>query len=172
MGIDKPGVAGLLDFKLMSAEPAPPARGDNTWIVQVSTMTAGVVGGPVAGVTMLVTAVHARSWPRHADHSQRHPDVDRRSVPAPARQPVDAGLLGDDGPDDRTEQRSRHVQVLHPRLIQQLDMPTGQQPVNGLAAMAPALLHIRVAPTESSVWSEDAIAGSRSPDVTSESRTE
>jgi hypothetical protein len=52
IGLDKPGVGGKLDFQLMSFMPAPPARGDNTWIVQVNTMSAGVVGGPVSGASL------------------------------------------------------------------------------------------------------------------------
>jgi hypothetical protein len=55
VGLDKHGTAGNLDFVLMSATPAPPARGDNTWIVQVNAMSAGVVGNPEPGVQMAVT---------------------------------------------------------------------------------------------------------------------
>lgn len=50
VGLEKPGQAGALDFKLMSDDPAPPSRGDNTWTIQVSSMSAGVVGNPVAGL--------------------------------------------------------------------------------------------------------------------------
>lgn len=55
VGLDKVGAAGAVDFKLMSVTPAPPARGDNTWIVQLSSMAAGVVGSPLAGATMTAT---------------------------------------------------------------------------------------------------------------------
>jgi len=55
VGLDKHGTAGALDFVLMSATPAPPARGDNTWILQINAMASGVVGSPVAGATMNVT---------------------------------------------------------------------------------------------------------------------
>jgi len=55
VGLDKVGESGMLDFKLMSANPAPPARDDNTWIVQVSSMSGGTVGAPVSGVAMSVT---------------------------------------------------------------------------------------------------------------------
>ncbi|HEY5947922.1 MAG TPA: FixH family protein [Kofleriaceae bacterium] len=55
VGLDHPGKDGVYDFKLMSADPAPPARGFNTWIVQVSVMNAGVVGAPVDGATLKVT---------------------------------------------------------------------------------------------------------------------
>ena len=54
VGLEKHGTAGTLDFKLMSATPAPPARGDNTWILQINQMAAGVVGTPVTGAGMTV----------------------------------------------------------------------------------------------------------------------
>ena len=40
VGLDKHGVAGSYDFALMSIDPAPPSRGNNTWIVQISSMSA------------------------------------------------------------------------------------------------------------------------------------
>jgi len=55
VGLQKPGINGLIDFKLMSATPAPPARGDNTWVMQVSSMNNGVVGAPIANATVYVT---------------------------------------------------------------------------------------------------------------------
>jgi hypothetical protein len=55
VGLEKAGTNGALDFKMMSATPAPPARGDNTWIFQINEMTSGVVGNPVSGATLQVT---------------------------------------------------------------------------------------------------------------------
>jgi len=55
VGLEKAGDAGKLDFKLISADPAPPARNDNTWVVQVNAMASGVVGAPVDGATLSVT---------------------------------------------------------------------------------------------------------------------
>ena len=55
VGLEKPGTSGVYDFKLMSADPAPPARGNNTWVVQVNSMNAGVVGAPVDNATIKVT---------------------------------------------------------------------------------------------------------------------
>jgi hypothetical protein len=55
VGLEKAGSMGLLDFKMMSAEPAPPQRGDNTWVFQVNAMNAGVVGDPLDGMTLTVT---------------------------------------------------------------------------------------------------------------------
>jgi hypothetical protein len=55
VGLEHPGASGLLDFKLMSADPAPPGRNLNTWVLQVNSMSAGVVGAPAADVAMTVT---------------------------------------------------------------------------------------------------------------------
>ena len=55
VGLEHPGKAGLLDVKLMSANPAPPGFNDNTWVIQVNSMSAGVVGSPMDGATILVT---------------------------------------------------------------------------------------------------------------------
>jgi hypothetical protein len=54
-GLPKVGDAQALDFKLMTAVPAPPARGDNTWTVQINAMSSGVVGAGVVGATMTAT---------------------------------------------------------------------------------------------------------------------
>ncbi len=55
VGLEHQGAAGLIDFKMMSAMPAPPARDDNTWIIELDTMTNGVVGNPIDGATMTAT---------------------------------------------------------------------------------------------------------------------
>ena len=55
VGLEKAGNAGVYDFKLMSATPAPPARGNNDWVLQVNAMNSGVVGAPVDGATIKVT---------------------------------------------------------------------------------------------------------------------
>ena len=55
VGLDHAGTDGVFDFKLMDAMPAPPFRGNNTWVVQVSSMNAGVAGAPVDGATIKVT---------------------------------------------------------------------------------------------------------------------
>jgi hypothetical protein len=54
VGLDHPGRAGMLDFKLMSATPAPPGRDFNTWVIQVNAMSGGAVGAPVSGATLTV----------------------------------------------------------------------------------------------------------------------
>jgi len=55
VGLERAGAGGMLDFKLMSAMPAPPAFSDNTWIVQINSMSGGVVGAPATGATLTVT---------------------------------------------------------------------------------------------------------------------
>jgi hypothetical protein len=54
-GLEHAGKAGLLDVKLMTANPAPPGFNNNTWVIQVNSMAAGVVGSPVDGATITVT---------------------------------------------------------------------------------------------------------------------
>src|SRR5262245_35188564 len=57
VGLEHKGDAGKIDFKLMSSDPSPPARGFNTWVVQVNTMTGGVVGSPITGAQLVTTCV-------------------------------------------------------------------------------------------------------------------
>lgn len=52
VGLEKMGVAGSVDFKLMSIDPAPAISGNNTWIVQIDSMASGVVGSPMDGATV------------------------------------------------------------------------------------------------------------------------
>ena len=51
-GLPKAGIQGNAEFKLLSADPAPPARGDNTWILQVNAMSGGTVGSPISGASI------------------------------------------------------------------------------------------------------------------------
>jgi len=55
VGLEKPGVGGMLDFKLMSIDPAIPTRSFNTWILQVDSMSAGVVGNPIDGADLVAS---------------------------------------------------------------------------------------------------------------------
>ena len=55
VGLEKMGVGGFADFKLMSIAPAPVIRGDNTWVVQINAMSSGVVGNPMDGATVTGT---------------------------------------------------------------------------------------------------------------------
>ncbi len=55
VGLEKAGGNGTYNFSLMSATPAPPARGDNTWLLQVNALAAGVVGAPIDNAQIKVT---------------------------------------------------------------------------------------------------------------------
>lgn len=55
VGLERAGNGGKLDFKLMSANPAPPGFNNNTWVIQINSMAAGVVGDPAANATIRVT---------------------------------------------------------------------------------------------------------------------
>ena len=50
-GMSKVGTQGMLTFKLMSSQPAPPARGNNTWDLDIVDST----GAAVTGATLVVT---------------------------------------------------------------------------------------------------------------------
>lgn len=49
-GLEKQGA--VFDVKLMSATPAPPNRGDNEWVIHVSTLSGAA---PVSNATLQVT---------------------------------------------------------------------------------------------------------------------
>lgn len=49
IGLEKLGASGVFTFTIMAGDPAPPARGDNTWLVQITEGTT-----PVAGASVLV----------------------------------------------------------------------------------------------------------------------
>lgn len=51
IGLVKHGTSGTLDFTIMTGNPAPPIRGDNSWVVQVTT----AAGAPVANASIVVT---------------------------------------------------------------------------------------------------------------------
>jgi hypothetical protein len=70
VGLDHKGSAGMLDFQMMSADPAPPARGNNTWVIQVMSMNAGVDATPLDGASITVTPympAHGHGTPVVAD---------------------------------------------------------------------------------------------------------
>lgn len=52
VGLSKPGTASKLEFKLLSSDPAPPSRGNNTWVLQLDTMAAPAQ--PLTGAMMTV----------------------------------------------------------------------------------------------------------------------
>jgi hypothetical protein len=52
LGLMKPGESSRYEFKLVSSDPAPPARTDNRFVLELSTMAAPVT--PVAGAELSV----------------------------------------------------------------------------------------------------------------------
>jgi hypothetical protein len=78
-GMQKLGEDGKITFTLVQATPAPPARGDNTWTVQLTTAGAAA---PVTGATMIVTP----HMPDHthapvSDQGQAMPEAGKYSAP-------------------------------------------------------------------------------------------
>jgi hypothetical protein len=73
VGLSKTGEAGMLGFALMSASPAPPARDDNTWIVQITDNG----GHLLPDATLTVTPF----MPSHQHGSPVHTDVTPTSTP-------------------------------------------------------------------------------------------
>jgi YtkA-like len=62
-GLAKDGQSGKLKFTLAEATPAPPARGDNVWILQLTSQAAAA---PVSGALMTVTPF----MPKHGHAAQ------------------------------------------------------------------------------------------------------
>ena len=59
VGLPKPGAAGVLDFKLMQATPAPPASGNNAWQVQINTTAgAGLTGATIKTTPYMPDHMH------------------------------------------------------------------------------------------------------------------
>ena len=54
-GLQVMGTSQKMSFSLLDASPAPPARGNNTWMVQINAMTSGTVGAPVTDATITAT---------------------------------------------------------------------------------------------------------------------
>ncbi len=48
--LEKTGTAGVFNFRLVESTPAPPAKGNNTWRMQLSDLA----GNPVSGATLSV----------------------------------------------------------------------------------------------------------------------
>ncbi len=55
VGLEHRGTAGRFNFALMSIDPAPAVRGDNTWIVRVDRLGSDAVNAPIAGATISVS---------------------------------------------------------------------------------------------------------------------
>lgn len=90
VGLEHAGTAGALDFKLMTAMPAPPAFSKNTWIIQVNLMSGGVVGAPATGAAITVT-------PFMPDHQHGTLRVDVEAMPDAGQYkltPIDMWMAG------------------------------------------------------------------------------
>jgi hypothetical protein len=77
VGLEKAGVSGAVDFKLMSIAPAPAVRGNNTWIVQLNSMASGVVGSPMDGASISASPF----MPAHQHGSPITPAVSATGTP-------------------------------------------------------------------------------------------
>ena len=54
--VSRRGTAGALEFTLVSTSPRPPARGDNTWLVELREVSAGGAAlPPLSGATLEVS---------------------------------------------------------------------------------------------------------------------
>jgi hypothetical protein len=51
VGLERAGKHGVLDFRLMSATPAPPGRDFNSWVIQINELSAGA---PVSNAMLQV----------------------------------------------------------------------------------------------------------------------
>jgi YtkA-like len=69
--LEKQGAGGNVDFKLVSIDPAPAVRGNNTWVVQLDSMAGGVVGSPMDGATLTATPF----MPAHQHGSPITPEI-------------------------------------------------------------------------------------------------
>jgi hypothetical protein len=77
VGLDKPGVSGAVDFKLMSISPAPAIRGNNDWTVEIDAMSSGVDGAPMDGATLDVSSY----MPAHGHYSPITPTITATGTP-------------------------------------------------------------------------------------------
>jgi YtkA-like len=73
-GLSKTGQSGKLKFTLVEATPAPPARGDNAWILQLTSQAAAA---PVTGAVMTVTPY----MPKHDHSTQVDADITPMTEP-------------------------------------------------------------------------------------------
>ena len=71
VGLEKPGVGGTVDMRLISINPAPAVRGNNTWVVQIDSMASGVVGSPMDGATLDISSY----MPAHGHYSPITPTI-------------------------------------------------------------------------------------------------
>jgi hypothetical protein len=70
VGLEVMGQKGLMDFQLMDAMPAPPARNNNTWMVQITATGASSGSGSGSSVApgTLIADANINATPFMPDH--------------------------------------------------------------------------------------------------------
>jgi hypothetical protein len=58
IGLQKQGARGALTFTIMSGDPAPPVRGDNTWVIELTASSTPVAGAFVSVVPFMPAHGH------------------------------------------------------------------------------------------------------------------
>jgi hypothetical protein len=58
IGLEKQGASGLITVTLMSGDPAPPIRGDNTWVVSITSNATPMAGAFVDVVPFMPAHGH------------------------------------------------------------------------------------------------------------------
>jgi hypothetical protein len=56
VGLNKIGESNVLQFTIMSGDPAPPIRGDNSWVVEVKAVGGAAIEGASINVTPFMPA--------------------------------------------------------------------------------------------------------------------
>jgi hypothetical protein len=74
VGLQKDGDGAKLDYSMMSADPAPPQRGDNTWIIRIDDVAAGA---PLENATLDVVPF----MPAHGHDSPKTVNITAGAVP-------------------------------------------------------------------------------------------
>ena len=104
VGLEKMGQNQALDFKLLEATPAPPARFDNTWVVQINAGSDGLANADLQVTPFMlkhehVSAIHVVSTPmteagvyklEHVNFSM--PGVWQTTIRATAGAQTDSGV--------------------------------------------------------------------------------
>lgn len=89
IGLSKDGESSQIAFTLMSSDPAPPSRGDNTWMLQLTTMASPAA--PVTGAKVTVTPF----MPDHDHPSGKAVVVTPDTAPGTYKlEPVNLGMPG------------------------------------------------------------------------------
>ncbi len=77
VGLSKTGNDSIVGFTLMTANPAPPIRGDNSWTIQLNQMNGAATGAPIDGADLQVTPF----MPDHGHPSAKTVRIEPTGVP-------------------------------------------------------------------------------------------